>query len=177
MKHFDPSLYTIEIKRIDSPDGLLYEAKAKEVPGVAGYAECAADAFEEAREALVMLYEIAKEQGREFPAPLPSIDSNFNGRVTLRMSKSLHHQATLVAENEGVSLNSIIVEALSERVFSNHQLKSFNKEVFAKVLFERMHKSSYQISEGSKPDRLRPTESQIYDIQGGFSYVEQAYSN
>lgn len=46
MNNFDPSLYTIEIKRISTDEDLLYEAKVKEIPGVAGYSECAADAFD-----------------------------------------------------------------------------------------------------------------------------------
>lgn len=118
MINFDPSLYTIEIKRISTDQGLLYEAKVKEIPGVAGYSECAADAFDEARDALEMLHDLAQAQGREFPPPLPSTDSTYNGRITLRMSSSLHRRASLLADLQGVSLNALVVEALSEKVFS-----------------------------------------------------------
>jgi hypothetical protein len=39
----------------------------------------------------------------------------FSGRVTLRMSKSLHASVSKLAEREGVSLNSWIVESVSAR--------------------------------------------------------------
>ena len=153
MTHFDPSLYTIEIKRISTPEGMLYEAKVKEVPGVAGYAECAADAFEEARNALEMLHGLAIEQGREFPTPLPMTESAFNGRVTLRMSKSLHRQATLIAEHEGVSLNSIIVEALSERVFGNHRHETSFKRKSAAVSTKSSRSRGHQTPRDSQSNQ------------------------
>jgi hypothetical protein len=39
----------------------------------------------------------------------------FSGRVTLRMSKSMHASVSKLADREGVSLNSWIVEAISAR--------------------------------------------------------------
>ncbi|MFA5521472.1 MAG: toxin-antitoxin system HicB family antitoxin [Castellaniella sp.] len=119
MSKFDPSRYTVEIKRISTPEDEVYEAKVKEIPGVSAYAKSPANAFDEARDALEALHELSQEQGLDFPKPLPAINPRHSGRVTLRMSRTLHYQAALIAEYEGVSLNALITEALFERVFGN----------------------------------------------------------
>ncbi|TEA78667.1 toxin-antitoxin system HicB family antitoxin [Allopusillimonas ginsengisoli] len=174
MNQFDPSLYTIEIKRIDSPDGLLYEAKVKEIPGVAGYAECAADAFNEARDALQMLHNLAHEQKREFPAPLAATDPDYNGRVTLRMSKSLHHRAALMAEIEGVSLNTLITEALSEKVFSfRRPSTSVHKEYL--VYFRDAIQDFYMVQGDTVPAKLSLPKTRSYEIARS-QYGDEAYS-
>ncbi|TAN30150.1 MAG: toxin-antitoxin system HicB family antitoxin [Castellaniella sp.] len=152
---FDPSLYTIEIKRVETEDGMLYEAKVKEVPGIASYADCAQDAFEEAREAIQMLYALAKEQGQSFPTALPQHSPEHSGRVTLRLSKSLHYRASLMAEHEEVSLNTLISEALAERVFGAYQAAP--KPTVATATRERIGglvRDMYQVSLGATKVRL-----------------------
>ncbi|MDX3895995.1 toxin-antitoxin system HicB family antitoxin [Pusillimonas sp.] len=170
MNTFDPSRYTLEIKRVDTPDGALYEAKVKEVPGVAAYSECAADAFDEARESLNALWELAQEQGQDFPAPLPQPGIECSGRVTLRMSKSLHHRASLVAEREGVSLNTLITEALSERVFS---AQAAPNNAFADL--RDMMRGFYSIQESATPFRLSRPSARSYEILRS-THGDQAHS-
>ena len=55
------------------------------------------------------------EKGKAFPPP-ESEETEFSGRVTLRMSKSLHAAVHRRASVDCVSLNQWIVEAIAIRV-------------------------------------------------------------
>jgi len=114
--NFDPSRYSITVRRVALPEGEFYEASVKELPDVISYHTEAGAAYAEARDALVGLYEDAVEQGRPFPAPCAPPQTEHSGRVTLRMSKTLHAQIAQVAEMEDVSLNSLLNELVARRV-------------------------------------------------------------
>lgn len=121
MTNFDARRYTIIIKLITDDEGEHYEALVAELPDLVEYAETYDRAYSLAVEAIGSLHEAAEEQGRQFPAPLPSqAMPEYSGRVTLRMGKSLHAQASQLADRDGVSLNSWIVEAIATRVGSGN---------------------------------------------------------
>lgn len=50
------------------------------------------------------------------PIPEPVENTEFSGRLVLRMPKSLHKKAARLAEREGVSLNQFIVTCLAEQI-------------------------------------------------------------
>lgn len=54
------------------------------------------------------------EEGIEIPEPFNN--QEFNGKIALRLPRSLHRQAVLFAEREGISLNQFLVSSISERV-------------------------------------------------------------
>jgi predicted RNase H-like HicB family nuclease len=117
MSTFDPHRYTITIKLVTLEEGEHFEAVVAELPDLVEYGETYDRAYSLAVESIASLREAAQEQGREFPAPMPSRAMvEFSGRVTLRMSTSLHACASRFADREGVSLNSWIVEAIAARV-------------------------------------------------------------
>lgn len=117
MDNFDPHRYTITIKLVTLEEGKYFEAVVAELPDLVEYGENYDQAYSLAVDSIVTLREAALEQGRAFPGPIPSQAlSEFSGRVTLRMSKSLHASVSKMADHEGVSLNSWIVEAISARV-------------------------------------------------------------
>lgn len=117
MSTFDPHRYTITIKLVTLEEGEHFEAVVSELPDLVEYGETYDRAYSLAVESIASLREAAQEQGREFPAPMPSrAIVEFSGRVTLRMTTSLHACATRFADQDGVSLNSWIVEAIAARV-------------------------------------------------------------
>lgn len=116
MSNFDPHRYTITIKLVSIEEGEYFEAVVAELPDLVEYGETYDQAYSLAVDSIATLNESALEQGRAFPEPMPSQAlEDFSGRVTLRMSKSLHASASKLADREGVSLNSWIVEAVSAR--------------------------------------------------------------
>ena len=47
------------------------------------------------------------------PAPMKDFDADYSGRLNVRLPKSLHAALASEAEDEGVSLNQLIVTKLS----------------------------------------------------------------
>lgn len=116
MSNFDPHCYTITIKLVTLEEGEHFEAVVAELPDLVEYGETYDQAYSLAIDSISTLREAALEQGRAFPEPMPSQAlEEFSGRVTLRMSKSLHASVSKLADREAVSLNSWIVEAISAR--------------------------------------------------------------
>lgn len=63
------------------------------------------------------------EEGETLPEPqLPHPWMGFSGKITLRMPKSLHYKLWMLANDEGVSLNSLVVKILSEGAKNKHCL-------------------------------------------------------
>ena len=112
---FDANGYNITVRRIIVDDACMFEARVTELPDVRGFGESAGEAHSKAVEAVEALHEMALRDHEEFPEPeIP--EDEFSGRVTLRMSKSLHRAAALRAQTEDVSLNSYIVECVAMRL-------------------------------------------------------------
>lgn len=110
-----PEEYGICIRLIRQDESDLFEGRVSELPDLKVYCDSYAEAYEELIDAIGTAQEMFAEQGRAFPQAEPAEDS-FSGRVTLRMSKSLHRCVHEMAGRDGVSLNQWIVEAIGCRV-------------------------------------------------------------
>lgn len=129
MADFNPNRYTITVKLVNLDEGDYFEAMVAELPDIVEYGENLDQVYSLAIDSIETLREAALEQGRPFPDPLPSKTLNeFSGRVTLRMSKSLHAKASMLADQEAVSLNLWIVEAISARISAGFSVSERNRE-------------------------------------------------
>lgn len=90
----------------------MFEARVREFPDLAEYADSAEEAYELALDAVSTTQAYFAEKGRSAPAIL-SVPDHFSGRVTLRLPRSLHCALSDAAEDEGVSLNQHLVNVLS----------------------------------------------------------------
>lgn len=111
----NPEKYSIRIQLVEDDDGTYYVGTVDEVPGVAAFEASHQDAYAVLLSSLIALQEAAKNEGRDFPKPFPSSESNYSGRVTLRMPSWLHMQMDISAQREQVSLNQYIVSLLSSK--------------------------------------------------------------
>ena len=117
------SEYGISVRLVIRDDEEMYEARVAELQDVIAFGETYADAYESAIEAVNGLQEMFAEKGKAFP--LPEIEeTEFSGRVTLRMSKSLHAAVHRRASVDCVSLNQWIVEAIACRIDGSVPLNS-----------------------------------------------------
>jgi predicted HicB family RNase H-like nuclease len=112
---YDPNEYTVTSRRTTVDGDAVFEARVIELPDVVGYGETRGEAETAAIESISGLQDLAREMRHTFPAPNP-VPSEYSGRVTLRVSRSLHRQVALLAHLEDVSLNQFINEAIAERV-------------------------------------------------------------
>lgn len=115
--------YSISIKKIELDGEEYYRARVSEFPYLEEYAETYSDAYVLLIDAIETSLEVLAAENKSIP--LPSDDreiADYSGRVTLRLPKSLHAALSEAAENEDVSLNQLIVSALSD-------FNGFNRKV------------------------------------------------
>lgn len=108
----DASSYNITVRKGRFDGELCYEARVAELPDVAEYADSFEQAYALAIDTLEITAEIFADQGKLMPKPIIPAD-DFSGRVTLRLSKSLHRALAKAAETEGVSLNQHLTNVLN----------------------------------------------------------------
>ena len=111
-KMFDASLYNITVRKGNFDGEVFFEAKVKELPDVAEYADSYEEAYLLAIDSLETTAEALAEQGKVMPSPILEND-DFSGRVTLRMPKSMHAALSSWSDSEDTSLNQLLVNCLA----------------------------------------------------------------
>lgn len=109
---FDPRLYTTSVRYGLFEGEYCFEARVRELPDVAEYADTHEEAYALALDTISTTATIFAEKGRAMPEPEAPTD-DFSGRVTLRLPKSLHRGLAVKAVEENVSLNQLLVSVLS----------------------------------------------------------------
>jgi predicted RNase H-like HicB family nuclease len=97
---------------VADPDG-GYVILFPDLPGCMTQVETIDEVGSAAAEIKELWLEAEYERGAEIP--LPSHPEAYSGKFNLRLPKSLHRRLVEQAEQEGVSLNQLIVAMLSER--------------------------------------------------------------
>lgn len=108
----DPNAYGIEVRGRTIDGEAMFEARVRELPDLAEYADTAEEAYALALDAVAITAQVFAEKGKPMPLPMVPVD-DWSGRVTLRLPRSLHRALAEVAEAEGCSLNQHIVNVLS----------------------------------------------------------------
>lgn len=103
--------YAIEVRR--NEDG-SYFARMPELPGCITWADTFKELGPMIEDAKATWIEGSLEAGLAVPEPRE--EAGFSGKVNLRMPKSLHRDLARRAEEEGVSLNQLMVTALARAV-------------------------------------------------------------
>lgn len=104
------------VKPVDKEEyGVKYLVEYIDFPGITGGADFPEDAIKIANEALDMYLEVLEKENKQIKLPT---DFNANGRITLRIPKTTHLRAIEMAEREGVSLNTYILDSLSQKLYT-----------------------------------------------------------
>ncbi|MBI2716931.1 MAG: type II toxin-antitoxin system HicB family antitoxin [Rhizobiales bacterium] len=88
-----------------------FRAEIPEFPGCLATGETRSEALDDLEEVAAAWLAAALKNNQSIPEPVEN--SDFSGKLVLRMPRSLHKKATYVAEREGVSLNALIVTAVA----------------------------------------------------------------
>jgi antitoxin HicB len=102
--------YKMEV-RGDPEHGYL--AAAPELPGCITAAETPEEAMAALRDAMASWIESALVDGESVPEPSDIVEGRFNGRMLLRLPKSLHRLLAGQAIREGVSVNQLAVTLIA----------------------------------------------------------------
>jgi antitoxin HicB len=96
-------------------DGCFY-AKVEELDGCFAEGQSAQEAWENIQDSMKNWMEIAQEMNVSIPLPKANQDTEYSGKYLLRMPKKLHKELVETAEEEGISLNLLLVNLLSSRL-------------------------------------------------------------
>jgi antitoxin HicB len=88
-------------------------AEVEELEGCMTQGETYQEAYENILEAMEGWLEVAIEKNIKIPEP--ESESQYSGKFTLRLPKSLHRRLAQNAKKENVSLNQYAIHLLSER--------------------------------------------------------------
>ena len=110
--------YPVLVERFIDEEEVLYSAEIKELPGLIVYGETVAEVMEDIETAKEEWIEVNLELGRRIPEPRPK-KSEYSGRLTLRLPKSLHKEVAELSEDEGVSVNQCVVQLINSGLREN----------------------------------------------------------
>lgn len=104
--------YTVRVRQLSVDDGDGFLAQVVECPGCESDGETPEEAVTNARDAFAAW--VAAQQQMKRPIPRPS--SAASGQFRVRLPKSLHAELAGRAEDEGVSLNTMVLSLLARGV-------------------------------------------------------------
>lgn len=102
--------WTVEVRPLSTDN---YEAGIVELPACVGEGPTRAAAVEKLESALEHFVQAAAAGGEELPIP---IERRASGRLSIRLSRTLHERLVLRAARERLSLNALILSVLSAYV-------------------------------------------------------------
>jgi antitoxin HicB len=107
--------YTLTLQRDSDDKGHSgFVAGVAELPGCVAQGATEPEAIDHLYDAMRAWLDVALSSGADIP--LPREDSDYSGRVLLRLPVSLHAELARTAEVEGTSLNQLMVGALAGAV-------------------------------------------------------------
>lgn len=108
--------YSFIVNQVEVEGELYWVAKSNELEHCVGQGKTLDEALKELEENEAVWIEMAEEDGETIPIQNIKHPLNYSGKFTVRISKSLHKQASERAELEKVSLNAFVEEAIAEKV-------------------------------------------------------------
>lgn len=107
--------YPISVVRQQAPDGReIWFAEVDDLPGCMSRGDTAAGAIDGVRAAMGAWISVALEKGQQIPEPRPVHE--YSGRFVVRVPRTLHGQLARRAQQETVSLNQLVANALAAAV-------------------------------------------------------------
>ena len=107
----NPDQYQFTVRPLSKEEGGGYLVEYPDIPGCMSDGETIEEAITNGREALLDCMEVFKESGRKIPKP--GIEA---AQWRQRLPRTLYSKLTKQAENEGVSINSLVTAIIAEAI-------------------------------------------------------------
>jgi len=117
--------YPFTIRHLSDEDGGGYLIEFPDLLGCMSDGETIEEAIENGRDAIVCWMKAAKEAGRAIPKP-GELEKQ-SGKWVQRVPKSIHLRLVEKAEQEGVSLNTLVITIIAEALGRNNTSSSHEK--------------------------------------------------
>lgn len=112
MKKDKTADYPFKIRHLSKEDGGGYVIEFPDLPGCMSDGETVEEAVTNGHDAVRCWLKAAKDSGRSIPQP--GAFEQQSGKWVQRVPKSIHLQLVEKAEEEGVSLNTLVIAILAE---------------------------------------------------------------
>ncbi len=120
--------YEIRVFPLKAEDGSTYwTAQFPAVEGCIGGGDTPEEAITEAQENLEIFLEYLQEEKKKIPAEYEAPE--YNGKISLRVSKSVHKKVAEIAEQEGISINMLLNNAVEHYL----GMKEYDLELDKKI--------------------------------------------
>ena len=103
--------YTRIVQEMNDESGHYFYGRILELDGCQSTGDTIDELYESLNEAMEGYIEVKLENN--IPIPMPERTEDFSGKFNVRLPKSLHQRLTIEAENEGVSLNQLVLYKLA----------------------------------------------------------------
>lgn len=171
--------YPFSVKIIEyGKDDFEYEVRFIDFPNVIGVGDTANEAIDEGYYNLQAYIKYCELNNVNIPNPSISREPNdFSGKITIRIPKTLHRDLSEYAEFDGMSLNTIAIDAFRfylnsqslSKITKNTQAKIDSSIENAKIKTEEIIRYNYKKSEFVDDDYN--AQSSCVGGIGGLSYV------
>ncbi len=115
--HFEA--YTHVISPLSAEEGGGFLISFPDLPGCMSDGETIEEAIYNGRDVFLAWVSAQADMGREIPSPsyrVPETEPPMSGKFVQRMPKSLHDKLAVLAKQEGVSLNTLVLTFIAEGV-------------------------------------------------------------
>ncbi len=120
------STYPFIIHHLSAADGGGYMIEFPDLPGCMSDGETIAEAMHNGNDAIVCWMEAARHEKRVIPKP--GEYEKQSGKWVQRVPKSIHIRLVAKAEEEGVSLNQLVITLLAEALGRNVSTRGRTKQ-------------------------------------------------
>lgn len=103
--------YTRMVHEMEDESGHYFYGKILELDGCQSTGDTIEELYESLNEAMEGYLEVKIENG--LPIPEPYSAEGYSGKFNVRLPKSLHQRLSIEAEQEGVSLNTLVLYKLA----------------------------------------------------------------
>ncbi len=120
--------YEIRVFPKKAEDGSTYWTAAyPSIPGCIGGGDTVEEAISEAKENLEIYLDYLQEEHKKIPDD--DYKNEYSGKIALRISKSTHKRLAEISDNEGISINSLINNAIENYIGLKQYDMNINKKI------------------------------------------------
>ena len=131
--------YPYSVYQMQVEQHRFWIAKSLQLNGCVGQGDTAEEAVQELEENEAVWLETAEEMGIPIPIVQVEMPQEYSGKMTLRVSPSIHRTAAEFAKKEGISLNQYINDAIVSKNSEMRTLNFLSEDVLA--FAERMKRA------------------------------------
>lgn len=123
MRNYELKVYP----KIADDSNVYWTACFPSIPNCIGGGDTPEEAMREAHENLEVYLEFLEEERKKIPEE--DYKGEFSGKIALRVSKSTHKRLAEISENEGISINLLLNNAIENYI----GLKTFDMNINKKI--------------------------------------------